>query len=66
MIYRNIYVLKYNKMPFYMFKGYNTLYYTGKIEYVKYCPDGYDKTKDLYIDCDCEFAKWRKLEKIFK
>lgn len=66
MIYRNIYVLRYNKMPFYLFKGHDTLYYSGQIKYVKNVPDEYDKKTDLLIDCDCQFSHWRKIEKIFK
>lgn len=66
MIYRNIYILNHNKLPMYLFKGHSTLYYNGKIEFVKSKPDNFDKTKDLYIDCDCEFKKWHKIEKLFK
>ena len=64
-IYRNIYIKKYNRFPYQKLSGRNDLYYTGNI----YCgindvPDEYDSKKDLYINCDCEFPKWRKLIKI--
>ncbi len=66
MAYRNIYVKKYNKLPMHLFKGNETLYYSGQIFYnINNLPEMYDKNKDLYIDCDCQYAKYRKIEKTF-
>lgn len=66
MVYRNIYVLKYKRMPLHMFKGTETLLYYNNIEYVKSVPNAYNNKIDLVIDCDCQFSKWRKIEKVFK
>lgn len=66
MVYRNIYVLKYKRMPLHMFKGTEMLLYYNNIEYVKSVPNTYNNKIDLVIDCDCQFSKWRKIEKVFK
>ncbi len=67
MVYRNIYVANYNRLPMYLFVGMDNLYYTGSIFYnIKTLPDNYDKNKDLYINCDCQFKKWKNVNKIIK
>jgi hypothetical protein len=48
-------------------KGIDTLYYHGRIFYnVNNLPDDFDKNKDMYIDCDCQYAKIKRFEKILK
>ena len=66
MVYRDIYVLKYKKIPLYLFKGTETLFYSGNIEYVTSVPKTFNNKLDLTIDCDCQYKKWRKIEKVFK
>lgn len=67
MAYRNIYIKKYNKVPMFLCKGIDTLYYYGRIFYnVNDLPGNFDKTKDMYIDCDCQYAKIKRFEKILK
>ena len=64
-IYRNIYVKNYQRFPTQKLTGRMDLYYTGDVVCgVKRLPDGFDKEKDKFIGCDCEFPKWRKLVKI--
>ena len=65
-IYRNIYVKDYSKFPYQKLTGSNTLYYTGKIIYVKSKPDSYDSKEDFYFDCDCEYPEWREIVKVKK
>lgn len=66
-IYRNIYVKGYKKFPYQKLTGFITLMYTGKIiTGVQQKPDGFDDKLDLYIDCDCDYSKWRTLKKVFK
>jgi hypothetical protein len=64
-IYRNIYVKDYKKFPYQLLSGRNTLLYKGKI----YCdvstlPKDYDPKQDIYINCDCDFSKWKNLKRI--
>ena len=67
MVYRNIYVKKYKKMPFYLMKGLKTLYYSGSIFYnVDVLPNDFDSKVDVYLDCDCQFPKWKNIERIIK
>ena len=66
MVYRNIYVLKYKKMPIHLFTGNEILCYYNSIKYVKSIDNEYNNKIDLLIDCDCQFGKWRKIEKVFK
>lgn len=48
-------------------KGLNVLYYSGKIFFnVDFLPKEFDKNKDLYLDCDCSFPKWKNIEKVIK
>lgn len=65
-IYRDIYVKDYPKFPYQKLTGGNTLYYTGKIYFVKTTPDTYDSRLDFYFDCDCEFSEWRNIVKTKK
>lgn len=52
-------------MPFHLFKGVKTLYYNGSIYYnVDMLPKDFDKSVDLYFSCDCEYPKWKNVEKI--
>lgn len=52
-------------MPFHLFKGSKILYYKGKIFYnIEELPEEFDSKKDLYFSCDCEFPKWRNVERI--
>lgn len=61
-VYRDIYVKGYKKFPTQKLTGRNDLLYTGKVICgVTETPTGYDKDVDLYINCDCDFPKWRKL-----
>lgn len=54
-------------MPMYLFKGYDILHYTGNIYYnIDKLPNDYDKKLDLYIDCDCQYVKWKYYNKIIK
>lgn len=54
-------------MPFHLFKGSKVLYYSGNILYnVSMLPSDFDSKEDLYISCDCEFPKWKNVEKIIK
>jgi hypothetical protein len=54
-------------MPFHLFKGSKVLYYSGNILYnVNMPPNDFDSEKDLYISCDCEFPKWKNVERIIK
>lgn len=65
MIYRNIYLKNYKKFPYQMLHGRDTLYYTGKIICgVTSKPKDFTN-KDLYIDCDCDFARWKNLKRVF-
>jgi hypothetical protein len=66
MVYRNIYV-RYNKMPYHLMKGLKTLYYYGNIYYsVSTPPKDYNNKLDLFFGCDCEYPKWKNVEKIIK
>jgi len=66
-IYNNIYVKGYQKFPYQKLTGMITLMYTGKIiTGVSSKPVDFDENEDLYIDCDCDFSKWRVLKKVFK
>ena len=61
--YRNVYI-KYDKFPYHKLTGYGTLVYTGKIVTdVKGIPEGYDPKIDYYFSCECDYPKWRKIEK---
>ena len=61
--YRNIYT-KYKSFPYQKLTGTNTMYYTGEIiTGVNGIPDGYDKDKDYYFSCDCNYPEWRKIQK---
>lgn len=64
-IYRDIYVKGYKRFPYQKLSGRKTLMYRGKI----YCdvstlPKGFDKDKDLYMDCECNFSEWKNLQRI--
>lgn len=66
MIYRNIYVKGFKKFPYILLRGRVDLCYTGKIICgVDKKPDECGK-KDLYIGCDCDFKKWRRLKRIIE
>lgn len=48
-------------------KGIDTLYYYGMIFYnIKNIPSEFDKKQDIYLDCDCQFNKIKRIEKIIK
>lgn len=54
-------------MPFYLMKGLKTLYYSGSIFYnVDVLPNDFDSKVDVYLDCDCQFPKWKNIERIIK
>ena len=54
-------------MPFHLMKGTNTLFYYGNIIYnVENTPNDYNNKIDLYLDCDCSFPKWKRVEIVFK
>ena len=64
-IYRNIILKNYKSFPYQKLNGRNTLLYSGKI----ICnaankPIDFDKNKDLYITCDCDFSKWKNIKRI--
>lgn len=64
-IYRNIYVKKYQRFPTQKLTGSNDLYYSGEVICgVIGLPEEFDKNKDLFIGCECDFPKWRQLVKI--
>lgn len=59
-IYRNIYVKK--NMP--KFSGHSVLYYSGRIVFDAdgVLPD-YDRSRDIYLGCDCDASKYSALIK---
>ena len=64
-IYNNIYLKKYKSFPYQKLTGRNTLLYSGKIFYdIKNRPANFDSKKDLYINCDCDFSKWKNIKRI--
>lgn len=64
-IYRDIYVKDYNKFPYQKLSGRKTLLYSGKIICgIKDLPSSFDKNKDLYINCDCDFPNWKNLKRV--
>lgn len=66
-IYNNIYVKGYKKFPYQKLTGRKTLLYKGKIICgVTELPNEFDKKKDLYIDCDCQFSNWHHLDRVVK
>ena len=66
MVYRDIYIKKWKKLPMFLFKGVEILYYYGNIIYNDNIPNEYDKTQDLIIDCDCSYKKWKNIKRILK
>lgn len=64
-IYRNIYIKKYKRLPSQKLTGRNDIYYTGELICgVTGLPEGFDKNKDWFIGCDCEFPNIRQFVKI--
>ena len=64
-VYRNIYVKGYNRFPYQKLTGRGDLVYTGEIVCGVDCiPEEFDRKKDLYISCDCDFPRWRRVVKI--
>lgn len=64
-VYRNIYVKGYKKFPYQKLTGRNCLVYSGEIILgVEELPDEYDKKKDLYMNCECDFSKYRNIYKL--
>lgn len=64
-VYRNIYVKDYQKFPYQKLSGRNTLLYKGKIICgVKELPKEFDEKQDLFINCDCDFPKWKNLKRL--
>ena len=64
-IYRYIYVKGYKKFPYQKLSGRNTLMYRGKIICdIDSVPPEYDSKQDLFISCDCDFPKWKNLNRI--
>ena len=62
--YRDVYI-KYDKFPYHRLIGKNILYYTGKIiTNVSGIPDTYDKKKDYYFNCDCDYPIWKEIRKV--
>ena len=62
--YRNVYV-KRDKIPYQWLTGKNILYYSGSlITNVQGIPKDYDKDKDYYFSCDCNYSKWKEIRKI--
>jgi len=62
--YRNVYVKGYKRFPYQKLTGRNALVYTGEIIFVDNLPDEYDKKKDIYLNCECDFSKYRNIYKI--
>ena len=53
-----------DRFPRHKLSGYGTLEYTGRIiTGVKGVPEGYDPKLDYYFSCECDYPKWRKIEK---
>lgn len=66
-IFRNIYIKDYKIFPYQKLTGRNTLYYSGKIFYnINTLPPDFNDKIDIYLNCDCDFPKWKNLKKIFK
>lgn len=64
-IYRNIYVRDYKKFPYQKLTGRQTLMYRGKIICgVTDTPDEYDSKCDYYFGCDCDYPKWKNLQRV--
>lgn len=64
-IYRDIYVKGYKRFPYQKLTGRNTLLYRGKIICgVDIPPAQFDDKQDLFISCDCDFPKWKNLQRI--
>ena len=62
--YRDIYI-KYDRIPYQRLTGNSVMYYTGRIiTNVKGIPDGYDRKKDFYFICDCDYPKYKDIKKI--
>lgn len=65
LIYRNIYIKGYERVPYQKFTGRKVLMYRGKVIFYKdIVPDKYDPEQDFLIDCDCEFPKWKNIKRI--
>lgn len=63
--YRNVYIKGYKKIPFQKLTGRNTIVYTDSIICgVDGEPDKYEKDKDLYINCECDFSEIRNFVKL--
>lgn len=66
MMFRDVYI-KQKTIPYNLFKGIEILYYTGSIiTNSSSVPKSFDKTKDLYISCLCDYKKYYKFQKIKK
>jgi hypothetical protein len=64
-IYRNIYIKGYKKFPYQKLTGRNILLYRGKIICgIDNIPDDFNNKLDLFISCDCDFSKWKNLQRI--
>lgn len=66
MVYRNIYVTRYKRLPLFKMKGNTALFYTGCLKFVNEIDTDFDNKKDLLIDCDCQLQRYKSIEKINK
>lgn len=66
MTYRDVY-LKQKQIPYNLFNGIEILYYTGSIKTnTSSIPDSFDRNKDIYISCLCDYKKYYQFKKIYK
>lgn len=64
-VYRDVYVKGYRRFPYQKLTGRMDLLYSGDVFLeVDELPEKYDKDMDLYINCDCDFSKYRNLYKV--
>jgi hypothetical protein len=64
MVYRNIYIT-HKKIPMFLFKGIDVMHYYGKIFYnIENLPNDFDDKKDIFLNCDCQFKKIKRIDKI--
>lgn len=64
-VYRDILVKGYQKFPYQKLTGRMTLLYSGRIVCgLEERPADFSEADDLYIDCDCDFAKWKSLQRV--
>ena len=62
--YRDVYTRK-AKFPYHWLTGKNTLLYTGRIiTNAVGTPPEYDRKKDYFFACDCDYPAWREIKKV--